>query len=115
MRLPISTALMAASNPLLPLFAPARSRAGSASTPYLSLHHRLDVETSGVVLLATDPAANAGLARAFSEHEVEKIYHAVGAHTPQGMTLDALLALIRGAGKIPAERDSFYNVVRRFD
>jgi aminodeoxyfutalosine synthase len=45
----------------------------------------------------------------------EKIYHAVGAHTPQGMTLDALLRLIRGAGKVPAERDSFYNVLRRFD
>ena len=45
----------------------------------------------------------------------EKIYHAVGAHTPQGMTLDALLALIRGAGKVPAERDSFYNVLRTFD
>jgi aminodeoxyfutalosine synthase len=45
----------------------------------------------------------------------EKIYHAVGATTPQGLTLDALLALIRGAGKIPAERDSFYNVLRVFD
>jgi aminodeoxyfutalosine synthase len=45
----------------------------------------------------------------------EKIYHAVGAHTPQGMTLDALLKLIRGAGKTPAERDSFYNVLRTFD
>jgi aminodeoxyfutalosine synthase len=45
----------------------------------------------------------------------EKIYHAVGAHTPQGMTLDGLLTLIRGAGKIPAERDSFYNVLRVFD
>ena len=45
----------------------------------------------------------------------ERIYHAVGAHTPQGMTLDALLELIRGAGKIPAERDSFYNVLRVFD
>ena len=45
----------------------------------------------------------------------EKIYHAVGAHTPQGMTLDGLLALIRGAGKIPAERDSFYNVLRVFE
>jgi aminodeoxyfutalosine synthase len=45
----------------------------------------------------------------------EKIYHAVGAHTPQGMTLDALLKLIRGAGKVPAERDSFYNVLRTFD
>ena len=45
----------------------------------------------------------------------EKIYHAVGATTPQGLTLDALLRLIRGAGKIPAERDSFYNVLRTFD
>ncbi|MCC6243824.1 MAG: CofH family radical SAM protein [Gemmatimonadaceae bacterium] len=45
----------------------------------------------------------------------EKIYHAVGAETPQGLTLDALLALIRGAGKIPAERDSFYRVIREFD
>lgn len=44
----------------------------------------------------------------------EKIYHAVGAGTPQGMTLDALLKLIRGAGKQPAERDSFYNVLRDF-
>ncbi len=44
----------------------------------------------------------------------EKIYHAVGAHTPQGMTLAELLKLIRGAGKRPAERDSFYNVLRDF-
>ena len=45
----------------------------------------------------------------------EKIYHAVGAHTPQGMSLDDLLKLIRGARKIPAERDSFYNVLRTFE
>jgi len=44
----------------------------------------------------------------------EKIYHAVGAPTPQGMTLAQLLQLIRGAGKMPAERDSFYNVLRTF-
>jgi aminodeoxyfutalosine synthase len=44
----------------------------------------------------------------------EKIYHAVGAHTPQGMTLSQLLTLIRGAGKLPAERDSFYRVLREF-
>ncbi|MEK7239153.1 MAG: aminofutalosine synthase MqnE [Gemmatimonadota bacterium] len=42
----------------------------------------------------------------------EKIYHAVGAHTPQAMSLDAILALIRGAGKTPAERDSFYRILR---
>lgn len=45
----------------------------------------------------------------------EKIYHAVGAHTPQAMSLDGLLELIRGAGKVPAERDSFYHILRRFD
>jgi aminodeoxyfutalosine synthase len=45
----------------------------------------------------------------------EKIYHAVGATTPQGMSLPDLLALIRGAGKEPAERDSFYRVLRTFE
>jgi aminodeoxyfutalosine synthase len=44
----------------------------------------------------------------------EKIYHAVGAHTPQAMTLAEILKLIRGANKIPAERDSFYNILRTF-
>jgi aminodeoxyfutalosine synthase len=45
----------------------------------------------------------------------EKIYHEAGAHTAQAMTLDELLRIIRGAGKTPAERDSFYNVIRTFD
>lgn len=45
----------------------------------------------------------------------EKIYHAVGATTPQAMGLDEILQLIRGAGKVPAERDSFYNILRTFD
>ena len=45
----------------------------------------------------------------------EKIYHAVGATTPQAMTLDDILKLIREAGKIPAERDSFYRVIRTFE
>src|SRR5437588_11502197 len=45
----------------------------------------------------------------------EKIYHEAGAHTAQGMSLDELLRLIRAAGKVPAERDSFYNILRVFD
>jgi aminodeoxyfutalosine synthase len=45
----------------------------------------------------------------------EKIYHEAGAHTAQAMSLDEILRLIRGAGKVPAERDSFYNVIRHFD
>jgi aminodeoxyfutalosine synthase len=45
----------------------------------------------------------------------EKIYHEAGAHTAQGLTLDAILRLIRGAKREPAERDSFYNILRTFD
>jgi aminodeoxyfutalosine synthase len=45
----------------------------------------------------------------------EKIYHEAGAHTAQAMTLDQILRLIRGAKKVPVERDSFYRVVRTFD
>ncbi len=45
----------------------------------------------------------------------EKIYHEAGAHTAQGHALDELLTLIRGAGSVPAERDSLYNILRIFD
>jgi aminodeoxyfutalosine synthase len=45
----------------------------------------------------------------------EKIYHEAGAHTAQGLSLDEILDLIRSAGKIPAERDSFYNILRVFE
>ncbi len=45
----------------------------------------------------------------------EKIYHEAGAHTAQSMSLEEILRTIRGAGKIPVERDSFYNVLRTFD
>ena len=33
----------------------------------------------------------------------------------QAMSLAEILRLIRGAGKVPAERDSFYNIIRTFD
>ena len=45
----------------------------------------------------------------------EKIYHEAGAHTAQAMALADILALIRGAGKVPVERDSLYRVLRIFD
>ncbi|HEY4130200.1 MAG TPA: CofH family radical SAM protein [Gemmatimonadaceae bacterium] len=45
----------------------------------------------------------------------EKIYHEAGAHTAQAMTLDQILRIIRGAKRVPAERDSFYSILRYFD
>ena len=45
----------------------------------------------------------------------EKIYHEAGAHTPQGLPLEDVVKLIRGAGKIPVERDSLYRELRTFE
>jgi aminodeoxyfutalosine synthase len=45
----------------------------------------------------------------------EKIYHEAGAHTAQAMSLDDIIRLVRGAKKTPAERDSFYKILRVFD
>lgn len=45
----------------------------------------------------------------------EKITHEAGALTPQGLTLDELVRLIREAGRIPIERDTLYNVLNTFE
>jgi RluA family pseudouridine synthase len=50
--------------------------------PYLGLHHRLDRDTSGVVLFTKSRRANEGVSRMFSEHSVVKIYHAITIHPP---------------------------------
>jgi aminodeoxyfutalosine synthase len=42
----------------------------------------------------------------------ETIYHAAGSRVPQGLTERELIRLVREAGRIPVERDTFYNVVR---
>ena len=45
----------------------------------------------------------------------ERVYHEAGARTPMEMSYENLVGLIRGAGKVPVERDSLYRVVRTFD
>jgi RluA family pseudouridine synthase len=74
----------------------------ASSAPYLGLHHRLDVDTSGVMLFSVDAAANAGLARAFAAREVEKIYRALVARpagrVPGAWTERAPLAM-SGSGR----------------
>jgi 23S rRNA pseudouridine1911/1915/1917 synthase len=51
----------------------------AGAIPYVAVHQRLDRDTSGVVVLATDPRANEGLARAFAGRRVEKTYLALTA------------------------------------
>ncbi len=42
----------------------------------------------------------------------ERIYHMAGARTPQALSEAQLHRLIRFAGRVPAERDSLYNVLK---
>lgn len=42
----------------------------------------------------------------------ERITHAAGAMTPLSLPTDRILKMAGGAGKIPAERDTFYNIIR---
>jgi len=42
----------------------------------------------------------------------ERIYHEAGAHTDMHLPYTHLVELIRGAGKVPVERDSLYQTVR---
>ncbi len=45
----------------------------------------------------------------------ERIAHDAGADTPQYQPSQTFLALIREAGRVPVERDTLYNVIRRYD
>ncbi len=68
--------------------------AAAPQGPYLGLHHRLDRETSGVVLFTTDPVANGPLARAFAGRSVSKVYHALtvpGRASREGWTVSVPL------------------------
>jgi len=44
----------------------------------------------------------------------ERISHSAGAKSPEGLTRDELVWLIRGAGRVPVERDTFYRVIRTY-
>src|SRR4029434_9183165 len=45
--------------------------------PYLGVHHRLDRDTSGIVLCTKSSRVNAAVAKSFSGHQVMKTYHAI--------------------------------------
>jgi aminodeoxyfutalosine synthase len=45
----------------------------------------------------------------------EKIAHAAGSQSAQGLTMRQLTHLIRQSGRLPVERDAFYNVIKIWD
>jgi 23S rRNA pseudouridine1911/1915/1917 synthase len=72
--------------------------------PYLALHHRLDRDTSGVIVFAKAKAANSGVADMFSKHLARKTYHAIcsvapGRQLSQGWTVHNYLGRLDTRGK----------------
>jgi RluA family pseudouridine synthase len=51
-------------------------RLSKQDSAYIGLHHRLDRDTSGIVLLTRSRAANAGVSELFQKHLIEKKYEA---------------------------------------
>jgi len=66
--------------------------------PKVRAVHRLDRDTSGVMVFALQPTAETHLIRQFKKHTVERLYHAVVHGTPQAQTVDNYLVRDRGDG-----------------
>ena len=57
-------------------------RDGTRNEPYVGLHHRLDRETSGVILFTKNREINAAVFALFEGHEARKEYEALAALPP---------------------------------
>lgn len=51
--------------------------AARSGSDYLGLHHRLDRDTSGLILFTKKKEANAGVAKLFAERKIQKTYEAL--------------------------------------
>ena len=60
--------------------------------------HRLDRETSGVLLLARSPVAHRSLNTQFEQHQVRKVYHALVAGSPTWQETTCQLPLRTNVG-----------------
>lgn len=82
--------------------------------PAAVLQHRLDRETSGVVLFTLSPEACAPVAQAFAEHRIEKIYLArVGGSPPREGEIDLALSELRGRVRVDKAGKPARTVFRR--
>ncbi|NDG83461.1 MAG: RluA family pseudouridine synthase [Proteobacteria bacterium] len=60
-----------------------------AEEPYVGLHHRLDRDTSGLVLFTKKTEANKGVSELFSQHRIRKTYQCISWRAPGAENLDA--------------------------
>jgi 23S rRNA pseudouridine1911/1915/1917 synthase len=64
----------------------------------LGVVHRLDRDTSGLIVFARTAAAKRALAERFRAHEIERVYHAIAHGSVRETRIDTHLVLDRGDG-----------------
>jgi 23S rRNA pseudouridine1911/1915/1917 synthase len=64
----------------------------------LGVVHRLDKDTSGLMVFARNATAQRALAAAFRAHDIERVYHALAHGAVAAATLESDLVLDRGDG-----------------
>ena len=80
----------------------ARLRAGQprggrpARPPRVRLVHRLDRDTSGIMVLATSADAERALVQMFRKHDIHRLYHAIAQGRVEAGTLESSLVRDRG-------------------
>ena len=105
-------------------FGPSLSAAGGASRP--GIVHRLDRDTSGVILVARNDQAHSKLAKQFAARSIEKEYFAIVCGTPQRDrdVIDCPIGFHPHVREMMAIRrdhpesrpaQTFYEVAERFD
>ncbi len=82
-----------------PLIAEREGRSGKGPYPRLRVVHRIDKETSGLVVFARTVDAERGLGRQFHRHTMLRRYLAIVSGTPQSGRIESFLVRDRGDGR----------------
>lgn len=75
-----------------------KQRERAPRLPWIRAVHRLDRDTSGLMVFARTPPAETGLIRLFSKHKIERAYIAVVHGRVEAQTIDTWLVRDRGDG-----------------
>jgi 23S rRNA pseudouridine1911/1915/1917 synthase len=71
---------------------------GRGQDTALSVVHRLDRDTSGLIVLARTAEAKRRLAAQFRAHDIERVYHAIAHGAVEATRVETLLVVDRGDG-----------------
>jgi RluA family pseudouridine synthase len=64
------------------------SERDGVGAPYVGLHHRLDKDTSGLILFTKKEEANKGVSELFSQHQIRKTYQCISWREPGSKPLE---------------------------